>query len=376
MTDQQNLPNGFLLGKYSIQQELGGNENSKLYLALDNQLKIYAIIEELFPQSSVSRNPDGTLTKTNIDNFNIVSNTFNSDTQKMMTLVHPNVSQVVGHFSFNETVYRIFQHPGGETLESILKKTLPGGILADNQVASILPPILDALRTGHSQNILHNNLNPETIFIDRLGNPVLFKFGDTLATQKPGYLAPELKEWQGSVGPWSDIFALGAVLYRCTTGKDPVSAEQRKEEISSGNYDPLKHNLDALASRVPTLAKAIKTSLFLSVKSRAQDAQSFKAILDNTAAPGVADPGLAPVGLQTMAPPPQDPASPQIFDPYAGAPGLNLQKGGSQPQYVVEPPTSGPDAGSPSIDLQKGGSPPQYASEPPTPGPDAGSPSI
>ncbi|MDR2386381.1 MAG: hypothetical protein LBE80_02200 [Deltaproteobacteria bacterium] len=332
MTFSKSLPKEFSLDKYSIKQTVDSNENCIYYNAIDNKLNSYVIIEELFPKEIAVRQSDGTVTNTNEDKFKSLCNHFNSDTVKMITLVHPNICQALGHFSANGTVYRVFQRFEGETLQSILNKKQPGGFLPENQLTSFLSPILDALRFGHNQNILHLNLNPETIFIEPNGTPVLFKFGDSLSPQKPEYQAPELEGRQGNLGPWTDMFALGGVLFKGFVGKDPVSALLRKMAMESGSDDPLKADLAALAERDPVLAEAIKTSLLLNFKTRTQDAQSFKAIVESTS--GGLDLG-APLASPLGTPEPRNP-DPYGDDPGGGdaqqaPPGKNLQ--GSEGPY-------------------------------------------
>jgi hypothetical protein len=147
---------------------------------------------------------------------------------------HPNIVHVRRFFEMHETGYIVLDYERGETLASLLS----GGILAEQDLHGILLGVLDGLEAIHSRAILHRDLKPSNIIIREDASPVLIDFGaardfkqrhsrSITAIAAPGYSPPEQYGVGGQQGPWTDIYALGAIAYRCITGAAPPDSLRR-----------------------------------------------------------------------------------------------------------------------------------------------------
>ncbi|MDR2141349.1 MAG: hypothetical protein LBR11_06110 [Deltaproteobacteria bacterium] len=195
----------------------------------------------------------------------------------MANLAHPNICLTLDTFSLNSTVYRVFLNSGGQTLERFLKTLPPKGKIGDNQILAWLGPLVNALRAGHEKNILHGHLSPTTIVLASESHPVLLGFGDSCLPQAPGYRAPELLEKNpANLGPWTDLYSLGAVILRCLTGREPVDSRQRRDAVVLGDQDPLEEDLRSLNDLSHgELAQAVRSCLTLNRRERAQSCGAF-----------------------------------------------------------------------------------------------------
>lgn len=147
----------------------------------------------------------------------------------------------------NGTGYLIMDYEEGESLAERLRGA---GVLEEAELCAIAIPILEGLRAVHAKNFLHRDIKPGNIFIRRDGSPVLLDFGaarQVLGEQTrtltgmvtPGYAPVEQYGARGKQGPWTDLYALGATLYHCVSGKAPVEAPDRIAALQGGEPDPL-----------------------------------------------------------------------------------------------------------------------------------------
>ena len=155
---------------------------------------------------------------------------------------NPAVVKVRECLSAHGTSYAILDNPEGKSLASRLEN---GKRLDQVELASIFEPILDGLETVHRASLLHRELNPDNIVIRVEGSPLLVGFGTTpfaasgprqafsprspifFALLNPGYAALEQYSQRGQEGAWTDIYALGAIMYRCVTGMTAADAPGR-----------------------------------------------------------------------------------------------------------------------------------------------------
>jgi hypothetical protein len=126
----------------------------------------------------------------------------------------------------------------GEPLDVILEREIT---LDEERIMKFLEPLLDGLELVHATDVIHRDIKPGNIFIKSDGSPVLLDFGAARADMSshsrsvtslatPGYAAVEQYATRGRLGPWSDIYGLGATLYRCVTGAKPQGALDRQLE--------------------------------------------------------------------------------------------------------------------------------------------------
>jgi len=238
LSDSRSLPIGYVLSDYRIEGILGQGGFGITYLATDTNLQRKVAIKEYYPREFAIR--DSTLTirasgdKDDRDTFTWGLSRFRDEARLLARFNHPNIVAVSRTFDANGTAYLVMDYCYGKPLDEIIKKNGP---LSEEQLNQILYPLLDGLKQIHSINFLHRDIKPANIFIRNDGSPVLLDFGaarqevdhsrsvTSLATA--GYAAFEQYSTKGKQGPWTDIYGLGATLYRAVTGEKPDDSNNR-----------------------------------------------------------------------------------------------------------------------------------------------------
>jgi serine/threonine protein kinase len=163
---------------------------------------------------------------------------FFEEGRSLAGLSHPNVVRVLNFFRANETVYLVMRYERGRTLqEHILARR---GRLKENFIRHVFAQLLNGLREVHRNKLLHLDIKPANIYIRNDGTPVLIDFGaarQTLSEERPalnamytpGFAPPEVYRNRERLGPWSDIYSIGACLYSCLAAAPPPAADQRIE---------------------------------------------------------------------------------------------------------------------------------------------------
>ena len=160
------------------------------------------------------------------------------DEAKILVQVnHPGVVRVRDYFTANGTAYIVMEYEEGESLSATLQR---GGILPEPELRRILGDVMPALEAVHAQGYLHRDIKPSNLYIRASsGRVILIDFGaarqalgrrtrSVTSVVTPGYSPIEQYVTVGEdYGPWTDIYAIGAVLYRCITGTPPIEAPGR-----------------------------------------------------------------------------------------------------------------------------------------------------
>ena len=255
--DIRSLPTGYVFSDYRIEGPLGHGAFGITYLATDTMLNRKVAIKEYFPREFAHR--DGTLlvkpagNKEDRENFSWGLKRFLEEARVLALFDHPNIVPVRRFFEANGTAYLVMDYCDGIPLDTLISRN---GSLNKDQINKILFPILDGLERVHKANFLHRDIKPANIFIKADGSPVLLDFGaarqemlshsrSVTSMATPGYAAFEQYSTHGKQGPWTDIYGLGATLYRAITGDKPQDAPDRILEdqlipclnIASGKFD-------------------------------------------------------------------------------------------------------------------------------------------
>ncbi len=243
MSSQTNqpLPDGYQLNNYTIEKLLSSGGFSIVYLARDETGKPVAI-KEYLPAALVIR-VDGAEVKINSDEnlavFRHGLKCFFEEGRSLATISHPNIVGVENFFRANETVYMVMQYVRGRTLQFHIQRHRHE--FTESFIRRLFTHLLNGLREVHAKKLLHLDIKPANIYITMEGKPVLLDFGaarQALTSDAPrlrpmytaGYAAPEQYQSIEQLGPWSDIYAVGATMYTCITGVHPQPANEREKE--------------------------------------------------------------------------------------------------------------------------------------------------
>jgi hypothetical protein len=235
------LPAGFQLDRYRVERQLSLGGFSIVYLAHDEDGMPVAI-KEYLPNSLALRG-EGQIMPTVAEEhqaaFRHGMKYFFEEGRALAHLSHPNVVRVLNFFRANETVYMVMQYERGRTLQEHIRKHC--GEIRESFLRNVFARLLNGLREVHAQKLLHLDIKPSNIYLRTDGNPVLLDFGaarqalgkegQTLKPMyTPGFAAPEQYKSLDLLGPWTDIYAVGASMYACLAGASPQAADRRLEK--------------------------------------------------------------------------------------------------------------------------------------------------
>ena len=284
-------PGSLLHDRYTVGRAIGFGGFGITYIAWDNKLMQKVAIKEYMPSEYATRVP-GNLTVTIYDGeryteFMTGLQKFLDEAQRLAKFQNvPGIVRILDCFSENLTAYIVMEYLDGMTLKQYLAEH--GGKLPYEEAVEFILPVLAALQSVHKEGIIHRDISPDNIFITEDGEVKLLDFGAARYAStgyskslsvilKPGYAPAEQYLSHGEQGPWSDVYATAATLYRMITGVVPEEALERKEK------DTLKPP-SALGAKLPKNAeKAILNALNVRVENRTASAEKFEAQLLSTA---------------------------------------------------------------------------------------------
>ena len=237
----QALPEGTRLENYRIVRTLASGGFSIVYLAHDaNETPV--VIKEYLPATLAVRTEPGQPPKiaaADLPRFRYGVKCFFEEGRALARLQHPNVVRVLNFFRANETVYLVMRYERGRSLQQhiVNRKGMPDEIW----VRSTFAQLLNGLREVHTNKLLHLDIKPANVFLRSDGSPLLIDFGaarQTLSaegaklppTYTPGFAAPEQYARKSELGPWTDIYSVGATVYSCLAGVAPPPAHVRLQK--------------------------------------------------------------------------------------------------------------------------------------------------
>lgn len=299
MTQETNvLPGGYKLQEYCIESVLGTGGFGITYKARDGHLDILVAIKEYFPAEWSYRGRDGVTVNSNSQGQVIIPEVqtsgyewgldrFLDEARVLARVQHPYVVRVRRYFRANGTAYIVMDYEQGEPLSALLRRQ---STLTETQLYGLLREVLPALEAVHQEGYLHRDLKPSNLYIrSRDGAVMLIDFGaarQSLSRRSksvtglvtPGYSPPEQYVTRSDhYGPWTDIYALGAVLYRCITGKPPIEAPDRQM------WDTLTPAVEAGVGRYhPGLLAVVDRALAVRPADRFQTVKEMQEALSRT----------------------------------------------------------------------------------------------
>jgi serine/threonine protein kinase len=286
------LQPGARLHSYTIGTILGAGGFGITYKAREDITNRDVAIKEYLPTAFAVRDRDGAtvrpLSEGAARDFGWGLERFREEAKLLIGFRHANIVPVLAYFEANGTGYLVMAFQDGTSLAEVLRKT---STLSEAQVVEFMVPLLDGVEEVHRRNFLHRDIKPENIFIRGDGAPVLLDFGaarqalgehskafTTLLTE--GYAPFEQYAGTGNQGPWSDIYALAAVMFRCLVGKPPAEAPRRAVAKLRGIADPMAQEFAELRSGISSdLAFAIEAALRVVEQERPQSIAALRELI-------------------------------------------------------------------------------------------------
>lgn len=302
------LPIGTMLQEYRLDGVLGAGAFGMTYLCWDTHLEKKVAIKEYLPVECALRALDGSvvpITTERQHDYQWGLDRFLMEARTLAKFSHPNIVRVNRFFSMNGTAYVVMDYEEGEPLSQVLKDHPNPD---DARLLKLTLPLLDGLQAVHEAGFLHRDIKPANVFIRKNGTPVLLDFGaarqalsgatKTLTSVlTPGYAPLEQYSSDGNQGPWTDIYALGGVLYRAVMNENPpeVTSRIRNDMVSA--------RLRAMRGRVGVgMLSAIDWALTLDEKQRPQTVIQWREVIERGSLPPVSSVPVAaaPAFAQTI----------------------------------------------------------------------------
>ena len=272
-----------LIGRYIIEGVLGQGGFGITYLGIDELHEKKVAIKEFFPQGIVTRNIEyqDTVTVTFVgekENYEKGKERFLKEARTMAKFSKDEgIVKALDFFEINNTAYIVMEYLEGITLKQYLRENQR---IAPEDLIELLVPLIESLDEIHSQGMIHRDISPDNIMVLPDGRIKLMDFGaardytefgekSLSIVLKPGYAPPEQYQTHGVQGPWTDIYALCATMYKCITGENPPDAIERVMD------DSLK-KISEFGIVIPTQEEAaIIKGMSVSAKDRYQDIKDF-----------------------------------------------------------------------------------------------------
>ncbi len=235
------LPVGWQVDNYVIDRRLGGGGFSIVYLAHVVDSPIQVILKEYMPRKLAIRGEDGRTVipreEKDREHFAHGRRLFFQEASTLATLKHPNIVNVINFFKAHGTVYMVMEYEKGINLQDYIRRHK--GSLSEKLILTVFRRLLAGLKFLHSKGLLHLDIKPGNIYLRAGGNPLLLDFGAVHEMQQTrryqpgqvltlGFCPIEQSMSGGYVGPWTDIYAIGATMRTCIEGVPPPPAEARR----------------------------------------------------------------------------------------------------------------------------------------------------
>lgn len=272
-----------LIGRYVIQKVLGQGGFGITYLGIDKLYGNKVAIKEYYPQKIAMRKAqyEDVVTVTSIEeknNYNKGKKRFLDEAQVMARFnKNEGIVKILDFFEANNTAYIVMEYLEGITLKQYLGKY---GVLQFRNLIEMMLPLLEALIEIHSQGLIHRDISPDNIMVQHNSKLKLMDFGaardytesgnkSLTVILKPGYAPPEQYQTHGVQGPWTDIYALCATIYKCLTGITPPDAIARVMDDKFKEPDQLDGKLS------PDIKKILWKGMNIFPEERYQDIVEF-----------------------------------------------------------------------------------------------------
>jgi serine/threonine protein kinase len=284
--NHQHLQVGAIIDQYVIERELARGGFSLVYLARHCKDAKQVVIKEYFPHKLANRNASQIVVPINSASkalFLRGKTLFFEEAKVLATLKHPNIVDVITFFNANDTVYLVMTYEEGSTLEKILQHERER--INEIFILTIFTRLLTGIALIHQRQLLHLDIKPANLLIREHNNPLLLDFGAIYyfsnIGQKQwshvvtnGFSPAEQYANQANLGPWSDIYAIGASLRACLDGKTPQTSTERLK------HDRMPPAVEVYAEKFSKyLLQAIDWAMAPAVQNRPQTVSELQLVL-------------------------------------------------------------------------------------------------
>lgn len=279
--------------RYLVGNAIGYGGFGVTYMGYDQKLNRKVAIKEYLPSEFATRALHRQEVMVNNNEkkkqqFASGMNKFLQEAQKLAELSNlDGIVHIYDSFEANNTAYIVMEHLKGETLAAYLKREKK---MTEQQAMDMIVPVLQTLDEVHKHGIIHRDIAPDNIFLAEGSNGEtrvkLIDFGASRYAStshsksltvliKPGYSPAEQYQSNGEQGTFTDVYAVGAVLYRMVTGVQPVDAFERRTQMQSGKRDPMKDPSVYNEELTENFENALMNALNVRVEDRSPTAAAF-----------------------------------------------------------------------------------------------------
>ena len=291
-------PGTLLIDKYLIGNVIGEGGFGITYIGRDINLDMRIAVKEYYPNGLINRNNTisseiTVTTKEKNEYFEKGKSRFLEEARILAKLSgEKGIVDVRDFFQANNTAYIVMEYLDGITLKEHLSKKSK---LDVGEVLEMMKPLMDSLENIHAQGLIHRDISPDNIMIDsKRKNLKLLDFGaarDISGTDpkslsvilKPGYAPEEQYRSKGVQGPWTDVYALCATIYRCITGVTPDDSMQRV--FQDETRKPSEFGVNITSTQEETLMKGMS----ILQKDRYQSVKEFRIAIEGIKIAGDSD---------------------------------------------------------------------------------------
>ena len=272
------LRSGTILdGRYEIGSVLGEGGFGITYSGINLNTGEHVAIKEFFSREYMGRASDGT--GRTVITADSSEKRFNSERRRFLREARilrdfkdeSGIVSVLDYFEENDTAYIVMEFIEGTTLQKYVEKH---GRMDPMDAFERFRPLLQSLKRLHTAGVVHRDISPDNIMVNRAGSLILIDFGSakdlrsatqtSATTYKNGYAPPEQYRFNDAPSPSIDIYGLCATMYYCITGNVPVPSVQR------AIYD----ELIPLNKAAPSVPDRICAMIARGMSVRAEDRQS------------------------------------------------------------------------------------------------------
>lgn len=271
-------------GHYTIEGFLNSGGFGITYLAKDS-LDRTVVIKECFPNALCRRSTGLVRARSRKHQGDLRGfvDSFLAEAKSLARLVHPNIVGVHQVFEDNDTAYMAIDYIDGRDLHDILDST--DQAFTPDQVVQMLKKMLSAVEFIHQVGILHRDISPDNILVDKNNNPILIDFGAASeqvvrATRvltgrrviKEGYSPQEFYLTGAEQSPASDLYSLGATFYHVIAGSPPPESQRRLARVAEGEADQYEPLAGRFEGYPPGFLEAIDKAVRVMPRDRIQSA--------------------------------------------------------------------------------------------------------